>query len=155
MRGIHRWSMNSPHKSPVTRKMFPFDDVIMLADDTGLIYFACLSIHWVRYLFFLWLCKPSKMLFIILPLVLGIPKSHLVETISTWPKILDRKWTQALILKLSSDEQLPKISWSWFNNEVFSVRKFPSMVKTDIMSYHINENTLDSDNRGLKLRTGV
>ena len=29
VRGIHRWPMNSPHKWPVTRKMFPFDDVIM------------------------------------------------------------------------------------------------------------------------------
>ena len=28
--GIHRWLMNSPHKGPVTRKMFPFDDVIMI-----------------------------------------------------------------------------------------------------------------------------
>ena len=27
--GIHRWLVNSPHKGPVTRKMFPFDDVIM------------------------------------------------------------------------------------------------------------------------------
>ena len=27
--GIHRWPVNSPHKWPVTRKMFPFDDVIM------------------------------------------------------------------------------------------------------------------------------
>ena len=27
--GIHRWLMNYPHKWPVTRKMFPFDDVIM------------------------------------------------------------------------------------------------------------------------------
>ena len=26
--GIHRWPVNSPHKGPVTRKMFPFDDVI-------------------------------------------------------------------------------------------------------------------------------
>ena len=29
VQGIHRWPMNSPHKRPVTRKMFPFDDVIM------------------------------------------------------------------------------------------------------------------------------
>ena len=28
-RGIHRGRVNSPHKGPVTRKMFPFDDVIM------------------------------------------------------------------------------------------------------------------------------
>ena len=29
VRGMHRWPVNSPHKGPVTRKMFPFDDVIM------------------------------------------------------------------------------------------------------------------------------
>ena len=29
VRGIHRGPVNSPHKWPVTRKMFPFDDVIM------------------------------------------------------------------------------------------------------------------------------
>ena len=28
MRGIHRWPVNSPHKWPVARKMFPFDDII-------------------------------------------------------------------------------------------------------------------------------
>ena len=28
VRRIHRWPVNSPHKEPVTRKMFPFDDVI-------------------------------------------------------------------------------------------------------------------------------
>ena len=33
VRGIHRWPVNSPHKWPVTRKMFPFDDVIMLLCD--------------------------------------------------------------------------------------------------------------------------
>ena len=30
VQGIHRWPVNSPHKRPVTRKMFTFDDVIML-----------------------------------------------------------------------------------------------------------------------------
>ena len=29
VRGIHRWPVNSPLKWPVTRKMFPLDDVIM------------------------------------------------------------------------------------------------------------------------------
>ena len=29
VRGIHRSPVNSKHKGPVTRKMFPFDDVIM------------------------------------------------------------------------------------------------------------------------------
>ena len=31
--GIHRWLVNSPHKLPVTRKMLPFDDVIILTCD--------------------------------------------------------------------------------------------------------------------------
>ena len=30
LRGIRRWPGHSPHKCPVTRKMFPFDDVIMM-----------------------------------------------------------------------------------------------------------------------------
>ena len=41
VRGIHRWPVNSPHKWPVTRKMFPFDDVIILQgcfSDTGAIF---------------------------------------------------------------------------------------------------------------------
>ena len=35
MRGIHRGPVNSPHKWPVTRKMFPFDDVIMFRAESG------------------------------------------------------------------------------------------------------------------------
>ena len=34
--GIHREPVNSPHKWPVTRKMFPFDDVIMSWSETCL-----------------------------------------------------------------------------------------------------------------------
>ena len=33
VRGIHRGPVNSPHKWPVTRKMFPFDDVIMKSNN--------------------------------------------------------------------------------------------------------------------------
>ena len=32
VREIHRGPVNFPHKWPVTRKMFPFDDVIMISD---------------------------------------------------------------------------------------------------------------------------
>ena len=38
VRGIHRRPVNFPQKGPVTRKMFPFDDVIMLQT---LGYFNC------------------------------------------------------------------------------------------------------------------
>ena len=44
VRGIHRWPVDFPPKGPVTRKMFPFDDVIM----TSIIVDSCdtfTSIH--------------------------------------------------------------------------------------------------------------
>ena len=34
VRGIHQGPVNSPHKWPVTRKMFPFDDVIIYSKFT-------------------------------------------------------------------------------------------------------------------------
>ena len=36
--GIHRGPVNSPQKGPVTRKMFPFGDVIMNTSNPGYIY---------------------------------------------------------------------------------------------------------------------
>ena len=30
VRGIYHWPGNSPHKGPVTREIFPFDDIIMI-----------------------------------------------------------------------------------------------------------------------------
>ena len=33
VRGIHRWPVNSPHKWPVTRKMFPLDDLMMFENN--------------------------------------------------------------------------------------------------------------------------
>ena len=49
VRGIHRGPVNSPHKWPVTRKMFPFDDVIIFTTvATGQVYrFTTLvSVQW-------------------------------------------------------------------------------------------------------------
>ena len=37
--GIHQWQVDTPHKRPVTRKMFPFDDVIMKLSDNILLTF--------------------------------------------------------------------------------------------------------------------
>ena len=37
VRGAPRWPVNPPHKGPVTRNMFPFDDVIMLSSFVALI----------------------------------------------------------------------------------------------------------------------
>ena len=47
VRGIHRRPVNSPHKWPVMRKMFPFDDVIMyhIAHRQS---FSCFNEYWLR-----------------------------------------------------------------------------------------------------------
>ena len=44
--GIHRWQVNSRHKWPVTWKMFPFDDVIMIRNKLPyeLSFCACISL---------------------------------------------------------------------------------------------------------------
>ena len=38
VRGIHRGPVNSPHKWPVTRKVFPFDDVIINLGERSLLW---------------------------------------------------------------------------------------------------------------------
>ena len=44
VQGIHRGPVNSQHKVPVTRKMFPFDDVIMQSDS----YTGTSGLGWVK-----------------------------------------------------------------------------------------------------------
>ena len=52
VRGSPRWRMNSPHKGPVTRNLFPFDDVIMEAQqkmsDNGLVPDRRKAIIWIN-----------------------------------------------------------------------------------------------------------
>ena len=50
-RGIHRWPVNSPHKGPVLRKRFPFDDVILLClmGELWIVYGAYYGEVWSRY----------------------------------------------------------------------------------------------------------
>ena len=52
VRGIHRGSVNSPHKWPVTRKMFPVDDVIM-TQDTRATPSECLRVKFLRQIHYL------------------------------------------------------------------------------------------------------
>ena len=53
VRGIHRGPVNSPHKWPVTRTLFPFDDVIMVMPQA----FSC---HGVIMINWYWLVSTSK-----------------------------------------------------------------------------------------------
>ena len=58
VRGIHRWPMNSPHKWPVTRKIFPFDDVIIQRVGNNNYNVLTVSILWRHFL--LWQTKESQ-----------------------------------------------------------------------------------------------
>ena len=57
--------MNSPHKGPVTRKMFPFDDVIMFTGNAeninhGLLFqLNCLKVHvsTLEFFVYFWKCN--------------------------------------------------------------------------------------------------
>ena len=58
--GIHRGPVNSPHKWPVTRKIFPFDDVIMNFPSSKLYqflvkvctHFFVIDLSWTPHIFF-------------------------------------------------------------------------------------------------------
>ena len=55
-RGIHRGPVNSQHKWPVTRKMSPFDDVIMFTSAMVFVGYTALS-RWrfrTKYLYIFW-----------------------------------------------------------------------------------------------------
>ena len=54
VRGIHRWLVNSPHKGPVTWKMFTFDDVIMESNTMIFIHVYVVLILHVSVLFSTW-----------------------------------------------------------------------------------------------------
>ena len=52
VRGIHRRPVNSPHKWPVTRKVFPFDDIIMLTLNSDLHHNLCLYVKFCVYVWY-------------------------------------------------------------------------------------------------------
>ena len=64
VRGIHRGPVNSPHKWPVTRKMFPFDDVIM----KNMKLYPCYRLYVRYFTIFVTHCeaKPTGVIFMIL-----------------------------------------------------------------------------------------
>ena len=68
VRGIHRWPVNSPHKGPVMRKMFTFDDVIMNIPNISMWWSDCASIvHRVD----LWWCHQMEIFSALLALCAG------------------------------------------------------------------------------------
>ena len=80
VRGIHREPVNSPHKWPVTRKMFPFDDVIMSLRCISMFhwYQLCQCSSWpydVIWRHWATMCAPSSPL-TAMPCVLTLSKTY-------------------------------------------------------------------------------
>ena len=48
MRGVHRWPGDSPHKGPVKRNTFPFDDVIMKAVQLWTMKYIVFPQNWIQ-----------------------------------------------------------------------------------------------------------
>ena len=77
---IHRRPVNSPHKGPVTRKIFPFDDVIMVRFEKPAVCFMARSeARFFRGLGFVVICfavvmitVPGEFLFFIYSFPLGL-----------------------------------------------------------------------------------
>ena len=51
VRGIHRRPVNYPHKGPVTRKMSPFDDVIMISTNGSVVLLTHTHSHTHIYIY--------------------------------------------------------------------------------------------------------
>ena len=72
--GIHRWPVNSPHKWPVTRKIFPFDDVIM-------VYQRLRDISWEESTWF----EPPVLIFI--QLIFWVHHNETMKILNYWQRI--------------------------------------------------------------------
>ena len=95
VRGIHRWPVNSPHKWPVTWKMFPFDDFVMggtkKARETGSTHL----LEWRRLL-------PLSLVIIIKPAATATKASaasasfrRAIAIIATWKttELIEAEWS--------------------------------------------------------------
>ena len=122
VRGIHRWPVNSPHKWPVTRKMFPFDDVIMnqkyipiIMRTVSALLFSVVVWYWstlpVSFMFaWLAMVTSSKVTFSAL-LALCVGNSPVTGDFPT-QRPVTRRFNASFELRLN--KRLSKQSWGWW-----------------------------------------
>ena len=114
VRGIHQSPVNSPHKGPVTRKMFPFDDVIMVLVHVRSLYGHSESKHDIPYsysktLSFMW--KYAVALAICIDNMIGWTDGETGMGI-LWSSIQEMQGTKAFE------------SWQWHGNDFFITDTF-------------------------------
>ena len=85
---IHQWQMNSPHKGPVMRKIFPFDDVIMGGGGD-------------------WLCHNGiKLHFIIDIIKSNLPRNIIPQDLIWFPHISPDECFMSMFGKFGSDNSM-------------------------------------------------
>ena len=88
VRGIHRWPVNSPHKWPVTRKMFSFNDVIMVLSCFVFLLWFYFSYLWSHVMYSPILCGVAywqwgNRMIAPMPLTLWGRETHIYASVDT------------------------------------------------------------------------
>ena len=139
VRGIHRWPVNSPHKWPVTRKMFPLDDVIMTHISikqyihAGLIWFALIWYHGIHSVIF---SRPVYSSALYAHEVFVAWKRHQMETFSAQLALCEENSpvTGEFASQRASNADFV-VSLTWLLNKQSNDRRFA----TTRLSYTYNE----------------
>ena len=105
VRGIHRWPVNSPHKRPVSREMFPFFDVIMNIFDT--IHTLCLPMRGKDALEFSYYVKCSK---ILLNLICHYDWLHVMKWL--YEIIENKNWFERIVKEYVHTGNM-QCTWWW------------------------------------------
>ena len=120
--GIHRRPVNSPYKWPVTRKMFPFDDVIIFIVLVTLIIAISLCAYIYQFNHSTNSTIVSIIAFLLLTFFVGMPKysgrdsnSRLWNTTGTVGSVVQY---QPLYSKVGQFGQVYELNWQWGLNEM-------------------------------------
>ena len=107
VRGIHRWPVNSPHTWPVTRKMFPFDAVI--------IHYRNQQFNWTFRNRLKWNLNQSWNIFFSVSMFHMITPNIDVPRLITKPdcilKLIKRLHFSLCLLQTRHTEASPRVTW--------------------------------------------
>ena len=103
VQGIHRGPVNSPHKWPVTRKNFPFDDIIMYGTRTERV-----NVSWS-----IWFKFPSRLLDVIDNKQAVVQIMARCQTGKPFFHYLIKKYKMLIFNKTAADAAVGYLNFSW------------------------------------------
>ena len=133
VRGIHRGPVNSPHKWPVTRKIYPFDDVIMISSAIC----DCFLCTYLPLLSTLILTKWS--IFCILQFQMHLKKVYILISLKfvPWGPIDNKSLLALLCLQKASSHYL-KQYWPSSLTPYNVIRPQIHFTTSHTVAYHVN-----------------